>query len=890
MTRGFLPKGEDPTVNQKEQNHEQSEEKRKNLLTDPGYSPSANVARLNISDSSLSGPTENLKSDSEKIEKTTADYQREADDWITNAKEFSKQLQPYESQNCFSYFFSTREENAQEFFNFQDTTTSYLDHARIFNEEKRNILLKTIQTQGYSLFPALSNTRVVFNTLFGKLSQLQKKLCDEEKACIKEMAAVNTALECQAPDIHALLDNKQPLPALKTIKELIATKSSNSEEKTALQKLILEKCIRRIQYQHQTLLATIHLTPNWEKFSYTLPGKPWEGSSHYFAGNILAKISNHLKDRISGWNIQYSSNQSNSPISNFDDQFGVLQIEDQDYWQIKNNPGPQPLKNIARNFPSYSHKYQPRDVFYKQQIEREAKRMLPSPFELKRPQRNLLRTPIAATTEELYQIVESCLTKLNQDIQAKEVFLESQTFFSNLLQKLPENPFQPLPALTEINKWIEISGLDATQTEEIKKLILMRAILHLEKQYSDLFTILKNNNWSTFSYQEQDPCPYGSNTITYQGEKIFPPIIQHLERSVKMWKKSYEDLQNSSSSTSETFDDTFAELYSADQRYQKVKNSFDTQNQRDRQPMMTFYREYERCSSPAAESSRMLASLPHQINKTRKELEGSTLTRIFHHFRDEKVAKADGVRQTKDFDQGCMSTYCPDQNSSLTQHPSDFPAFAVERDEIFGLTQKQELYLCFLEKLINENYLSSLYDVQFYEMSESHIIMDTLSNVSIPFLLTAIKENDAQKMQKGYHATIIGLLRMIHFYDIEGDNNFFRQKERFIQKDSEAIALYLKKFLESNTVHQNTILDLSTQLLHQHEYDLKNYANRLRDLPYSHSAIADLKHLSRVLSLIQSHSSEFNALINELESNEPDPNFWLQRIKNSTTLMNEVLK
>ena len=52
----------------------------------------------------------------------------------------------------------------------------------------------------------------------------------------------------------------------------------------------------------------------------------------------------------------------------------------------------------------------------------------------------------------------------------------------------------------------------------------------------------------------------------------------------------------------------------------------------------------------------------------------------------EKVAKADGVRQTKDFDQGCMSTYCPDQNSSLTQHPSDFPAFAVERDEIFGLS------------------------------------------------------------------------------------------------------------------------------------------------------------------------------------------------------------
>ncbi len=97
----------------------------------------------------------------------------------------------------------------------------------------------------------------------------------------------------------------------------------------------------------------------------------------------------------------------------------------------------------------------------------------------------------------------------------------------------------------------------------------------------------------------------------------------------------------------------------------------------------------------------------------KKKPQQNKLTRIFHQFRDEKVAKADGVRQTKDFDQGCMSTYCPDQNSSLTQHfdslaparlaplglpsafdlappgarLSDFPAFAVERDEIFGLTR-----------------------------------------------------------------------------------------------------------------------------------------------------------------------------------------------------------
>ena len=72
------------------------------------------------------------------------------------------------------------------------------------------------------------------------------------------------------------------------------------------------------------------------------------------------------------------------------------------------------------------------------------------------------------------------------------------------------------------------------------------------------------------------------------------------------------------------------------------------------------------------------------------------LTRIFHHSRDEKAAKADGARQTKNFYQGCMSPYCPDQNSSLTQHPSDFPAFAVERDEIFGLTKARSAFLCLI--------------------------------------------------------------------------------------------------------------------------------------------------------------------------------------------------
>lgn len=38
--------------------------------------------------------------------------------------------------------------------------------------------------------------------------------------------------------------------------------------------------------------------------------------------------------------------------------------------------------------------------------------------------------------------------------------------------------------------------------------------------------------------------------------------------------------------------------------------------------------------------------------------------------------------------QGCMGTYCPNDNRSLTQYPSDFPASAVEEDEISGLAAK----------------------------------------------------------------------------------------------------------------------------------------------------------------------------------------------------------
>ena len=41
-----------------------------------------------------------------------------------------------------------------------------------------------------------------------------------------------------------------------------------------------------------------------------------------------------------------------------------------------------------------------------------------------------------------------------------------------------------------------------------------------------------------------------------------------------------------------------------------------------------------------------------------------------------------------------MSPYCPDQNSSLTQYPSAFLAFAVERGEISGLARQRIAALC----------------------------------------------------------------------------------------------------------------------------------------------------------------------------------------------------
>ena len=62
------------------------------------------------------------------------------------------------------------------------------------------------------------------------------------------------------------------------------------------------------------------------------------------------------------------------------------------------------------------------------------------------------------------------------------------------------------------------------------------------------------------------------------------------------------------------------------------------------------------------------------------------LTRIFHTDRHEEAAKLDETRQTSIWTQGCMGPYCPSQNGSLTMYSSSFPASAVDRYEISGLT------------------------------------------------------------------------------------------------------------------------------------------------------------------------------------------------------------
>jgi len=71
--------------------------------------------------------------------------------------------------------------------------------------------------------------------------------------------------------------------------------------------------------------------------------------------------------------------------------------------------------------------------------------------------------------------------------------------------------------------------------------------------------------------------------------------------------------------------------------------------------------------------------------KHQKEYFISGLARIFHADRDEEAAKPDGVRQTNILTPGCMCTYRPSHNVSLTQDPSDFPVSAVDRYEISGL-------------------------------------------------------------------------------------------------------------------------------------------------------------------------------------------------------------
>ena len=46
------------------------------------------------------------------------------------------------------------------------------------------------------------------------------------------------------------------------------------------------------------------------------------------------------------------------------------------------------------------------------------------------------------------------------------------------------------------------------------------------------------------------------------------------------------------------------------------------------------------------------------------------LARIFHADRDEEAAKFDETRETSIGTQGCLSSYCPSQNGSLTTYAS----------------------------------------------------------------------------------------------------------------------------------------------------------------------------------------------------------------------------
>ena len=71
-----------------------------------------------------------------------------------------------------------------------------------------------------------------------------------------------------------------------------------------------------------------------------------------------------------------------------------------------------------------------------------------------------------------------------------------------------------------------------------------------------------------------------------------------------------------------------------------------------------------------------------------------TIARIFHTSHSEAQTKVYESRRRKDCDQGCMSTYCSDHNSTTTHYSSALGQPQTERYEIFGIAR-----LC-REKLI----------------------------------------------------------------------------------------------------------------------------------------------------------------------------------------------
>ena len=84
---------------------------------------------------------------------------------------------------------------------------------------------------------------------------------------------------------------------------------------------------------------------------------------------------------------------------------------------------------------------------------------------------------------------------------------------------------------------------------------------------------------------------------------------------------------------------------------------------------------------------------PHAITDLELLNTAAALARIFHTDRDEETVKADGIRQTSILTPGCMGTYRPSHNVSLTQDPSAFPASAVDQCEIFGLAHARGINL-----------------------------------------------------------------------------------------------------------------------------------------------------------------------------------------------------